>query len=214
MLAHHYINALELMRAAGQELDGVAVRARAALREAGDRALALSALPQALRYYAEALTLTADDQPMRAELLLQHARARSAQNETGEEEAAEAQEAFERTGRREAAAEAALLRADLAWRSGNAEKMQRHLAEARSLVEGLPPSRIQVAILSESSRYAMVSDQGTSSRSDLLGAITTNGQQLGSLRLSQAVVARLSSLGFAQFGSTARSTAAVLARCR
>jgi class 3 adenylate cyclase/tetratricopeptide (TPR) repeat protein len=162
MRAHHYVNALELMRAAGQELDGVGLRARDALREAGDRALALSALPQAMRYYTEALELTADDELMRAELLLQYALARFAQDETGEIEAGEAQEAFEHTGRREGAAEAALLRADIAWRRGDAETMRMHLAEAQSLVEGLPPSRIQVAILSESSRYAMVSDQNDS----------------------------------------------------
>jgi class 3 adenylate cyclase/tetratricopeptide (TPR) repeat protein len=162
MLAHHYVNALALMRAAGQELDGVGLRARDALREAGDRALALSALPQAMRYYTEALELTGDDEPMRADLLLQYARARFLRDESGEVEAAEAQKAFERMGRREGAAEAALLRANVAWRHGDAETMRVHLAAAQSLVEGLPPSRIQVAILSESSRYAMVSDQNES----------------------------------------------------
>ncbi|MFL6012672.1 MAG: ATP-binding protein [Gaiellaceae bacterium] len=175
MLAHHYVNALELMRAAGQALDGLGPRAREAFREAGDRALALSALPQALRYYTDALELTADDEPVRAELLLQLARTRFAQDETGEEEAAEAQAVFERTGRREGAAEAALLRADLAWRHADADTMRKHLAEAQSFVEGLAPSRIQVAILSESSRYAMVSDQND--------AAVTHGRE--ALRLAE-----------------------------
>ena len=43
MLAHHYLSALEFARAAGQEVESIAERARVALREAGDRAYTLSA---------------------------------------------------------------------------------------------------------------------------------------------------------------------------
>ena len=45
MLAHHYLQALELVRASGGEVAPLAERARLALRDAGDRALALNALP-------------------------------------------------------------------------------------------------------------------------------------------------------------------------
>src|SRR5207248_7095348 len=50
MVAHHYVNALELARASGQELSGLDERTVRALREAGERALALNALAQAENY--------------------------------------------------------------------------------------------------------------------------------------------------------------------
>ena len=46
MLAHHYSSALEFARAAGQDVEPLAERARLALREAGDRAYGLSAWGQ------------------------------------------------------------------------------------------------------------------------------------------------------------------------
>jgi class 3 adenylate cyclase/tetratricopeptide (TPR) repeat protein len=71
MLAHHYLRAVDLGRAAGQDTAGLAPRARAALRRAGDRALALSAFPAAAGYYRSALGLWPDDaRDQRAGLLL------------------------------------------------------------------------------------------------------------------------------------------------
>jgi class 3 adenylate cyclase len=162
MRAHHYANALELLRAAGQDVDGFVARTREALRQAGDRALALFALPNAESYYRQALAVTADDDPERAELLLQVGRTRFMAEEAGEEELAEAQAWLERDGRRERAAEAALIRADLAWRRADAERMHSRLEEAQSLLKGLPTSRIQVAVLSELSRYEMLGDENDS----------------------------------------------------
>jgi class 3 adenylate cyclase len=46
MVAHHYVNALELARAAGQDVGELEVRTRAALREAGDRAAAQNAITE------------------------------------------------------------------------------------------------------------------------------------------------------------------------
>ena len=61
MLAHHYLRALELARAASQDTAGLAPRARTALRRAGDRALALNAFAAAAGYYRAALGLWPDD---------------------------------------------------------------------------------------------------------------------------------------------------------
>ena len=47
MLAHHYVTALELTRAAGGDPSALERPARLALREAGNRAYALSALDAA-----------------------------------------------------------------------------------------------------------------------------------------------------------------------
>ena len=61
MLAHHYLAALELARAAHQDTTGLAARARPALQRAGDHALALNAYPSAARLYRAALALWPQD---------------------------------------------------------------------------------------------------------------------------------------------------------
>ena len=79
MLAHHYAAALELARAAGEDVDELAPRARQAFRAAGDRAATLNALPAAERYYADALALAPDD----PELLFRHGQIRWLRSEAG-----------------------------------------------------------------------------------------------------------------------------------
>jgi class 3 adenylate cyclase/tetratricopeptide (TPR) repeat protein len=70
MLAHHYQAALDLARAAGQDTAGLAPRARAALQQAGDRAVALNAFGSAAGYYRDALALWPSGAPeQRAGLL-------------------------------------------------------------------------------------------------------------------------------------------------
>jgi predicted ATPase len=61
MLAHHYLSALDLARAAGQDTAEMASAARAALQAAGDRAVALNAFAPAAGYYRGALTLWPQD---------------------------------------------------------------------------------------------------------------------------------------------------------
>jgi class 3 adenylate cyclase/tetratricopeptide (TPR) repeat protein len=61
MLAHHYLSALDLARAAGQDTGELAPRARTGLHRAGDRALALNALPAAAGYYRAAVALWPQD---------------------------------------------------------------------------------------------------------------------------------------------------------
>ena len=63
MLAHHYMSALDLARAAGRDTSDLTPRARAALHRAGDRALALNALAAAAGYYRAALALWPQDAP-------------------------------------------------------------------------------------------------------------------------------------------------------
>ena len=70
MLAHHYLAALELARAANQDTTDLTPRARPALQSAGDRAFALNSLAPAARYYRAALELWPEDaQKPRAGLL-------------------------------------------------------------------------------------------------------------------------------------------------
>jgi class 3 adenylate cyclase/tetratricopeptide (TPR) repeat protein len=71
MLAHHYLSALDLARAAGRDTTDVAPRARTALQRVGDRACALLAFAAAAGYYRAALALWSQDaQEQRAGLLL------------------------------------------------------------------------------------------------------------------------------------------------
>ena len=158
MVAHHYLSALELGRAAGSDVDELAARARGALRDAGDRAMALNALPQAERYYAEALALTPEDDPGRPDVLLRYGQAQFARNEEGEDAFAAARAGFVAAGDRARAAEAALALAQISWRSGFRDGTHRHLDDARELVADAPPSRIKTQVLSDVARYEMLAD--------------------------------------------------------
>jgi class 3 adenylate cyclase/tetratricopeptide (TPR) repeat protein len=155
MLAHHYASALALMRAAGQDVDGVSARACVAFRDAGTRALTLNAVAAADRYFGDALALTPDDHPDRTELLYELGRARFLHLEEGGPELEAARDRFVAAGDTERAAEAELLLAQVAWRQGQSDVVRRHLEEARALV-GPERSRIRASVLTEVSRYAML----------------------------------------------------------
>jgi class 3 adenylate cyclase/tetratricopeptide (TPR) repeat protein len=162
MVVHHYVNALELTRAAGQDVDELDVRTLAALREAGDRAAALQALDQAERYYADALGLLAGDDPERFELLFRRGRVSFLRTGEASEDLFQAREGFRAAGDRERAAQAALLLAEAAWYQGRSDPVLEHLDDARSLVAGMPPSRVQAQVLVEFSRYEMLADRNES----------------------------------------------------
>jgi tetratricopeptide (TPR) repeat protein len=151
MVAHHYVNALELTRASRQDVSELEERTVRALREAGERALTLNALAQAENYFRQARALVPDD----AEVLLQYGRVLYLQDEQGEAELKKAHAGLLAAGNREAAAEATLLLADIAWKEGRRKDMEAILDEAQSLVVGLPASRAQAAVLNERARYEM-----------------------------------------------------------
>ena len=159
MLAYHYVSALELLRSAGQDVGELVPRARRALRDAGDRAAALSALPEAERYYAEALALTSRDDSEFADLLLSLGRVRFMRGEAGDDELGEARELFLGIGEREGAAKISILLAQNAWTRGTTDQAIAHVSDARSLVAGMDSSEIQAAVLSEISRYEMLADR-------------------------------------------------------
>src|SRR5205823_6307272 len=63
LLAHHYLSALELVRASGGALGDLTIRARAAVRAAGAQALALNAYAAAARSYELAAGLAGEPDP-------------------------------------------------------------------------------------------------------------------------------------------------------
>jgi class 3 adenylate cyclase len=162
MVAHHYVNALELSRAAGGPDDRLATRARDALREAGLRAASLNAVAQAERYFAEAFALTAADDEDRLQLLFKLGEAKYLRSWEGREELEESREGFIAHGDVEAAAEATIMLADIAWSKGQGDEVRAQLEAARSLIRGRPASRTQAAVLCEVARYEMLADRNES----------------------------------------------------
>jgi hypothetical protein len=126
--------------------------------------MTLNALPQAESYFRTALDLTSDDDAERPALLLRCGRALYRQAEEGAAELSEARTGLLAAGEREAAAEASLMLADLAWTQGRRDELDSYLDEARGLVEGTSRSRVRVAVLCELARYEMLADRLESSR--------------------------------------------------
>ena len=158
-LAHHYLSALELARASGSSTDELVERARLALREAGDRAMALNASDAAIRSYQSALELWPRDDVDRPRLLFSYGRALALAHESGFEELTEAAELLVALEDRERAAEAEILLADATRSFGRRDEAYDHLDRAVRLVEAVPASAAKARVLSEVSRYHMLGDR-------------------------------------------------------
>jgi class 3 adenylate cyclase len=147
MLAHHYLSALELAQAAGHDASEFAEPARLALRDAGDRALALNAYAAASHFYRAALDLWPADDPDRPHLLLRLGRARYYGEAAGVDVLEEARDGFLAAGQRELAAEAEVLLGESFGNQGVRDREDEHLERAAALVDGLPPSRSKALML-------------------------------------------------------------------
>src|SRR4029077_2477099 len=109
LLAHHYLEALEYGRAAGRDMAELADPARRALRNGGERAVALGAYLAATRYFRAAIDITSEHDPERAELLYRYGSAQFWWDGTGEDDLAESVARLRAMGRNETAARAALV---------------------------------------------------------------------------------------------------------
>src|SRR5207248_835821 len=119
MLAHHYGAALEFARASGQPTDERQTRARFAFRDAGERALALSAIPTALHFFTNALELWPEEDEAWPSLVLRHAQTDMSVRQRGEQPlVARALERMLARGDVEHAAEAELVLAECDWFAG------------------------------------------------------------------------------------------------
>jgi len=158
ILAHHYLEALELTRAAAGDMAPLADRARLALRDAGDRALALYALPAAARFYRAVLDLWPIADPERPQLLFRYGS--SLRNtERGAAILQEASEALLGAGDSESAAEANAMLATIAWHAGDRDRCFEHLERAGALLEDAPASRAKAYFLAQLSRYRMLAGE-------------------------------------------------------
>ena len=154
MLAHHYVAALEYAQAAGGDTAQLVERARRALREAGERALALHAHSSAVRFFGHALKLWPADDPTRAELLFSFGRALML---AGDERAADvlehARDQLVAVAASGLAAEACADLSEFWWHRGQRERSQAQLDRARVLIETEPTSPSKAVVLAQIARF-------------------------------------------------------------
>jgi class 3 adenylate cyclase/tetratricopeptide (TPR) repeat protein len=158
-LAHHYVTALELARAAGVETGDLEARAGVALQVAGDRALSLGAYRAAARFYETAVELLPPDDAKRGRLLLGYGTALFHSEVHGAEALEQAYDALLQSRDRQGAAEAAAWLATLFKEEGRTDAARTWLKRAGDLVETLPSSRAKAAVLGNVSRSLLISGE-------------------------------------------------------
>ena len=160
MLAHHYLEALELRRAAGDgESAALAERARLAARDAGDRAFALGSYPVARRFYEAALELWPSDDRERPELLLDYGMTRLDDVSFDDALLEEAAREFVRAGKPEGAARAHSILGGIWLNRGRRDEAVVHLEKARDLVRASGPSAAKAYVLGELARALMLKEE-------------------------------------------------------
>ena len=161
MLAYHWRSSLDLARASGRETPELIDETRLALRNAGDRAVALNAFRPAEAYYREALVLWPDEASDRADLLFRHAHALYiGADERRERALEEARDALLVAGDTDRAAEAEAYLSRMAWFAGHRDAANAHLDRAAELLEGAGPSVGKVRVLSFAARMRFLGGEG------------------------------------------------------
>jgi class 3 adenylate cyclase/tetratricopeptide (TPR) repeat protein len=159
MLAHHYLQALELTTASGGSIASFSDAACAALADAGERALGLNAYQAAARFFRAALDLASDEDPLAGRLLYRLGRVLYLLGETDVELLERATAELLRVGNIDGAAEAERTLCEHFWLSGEGERALRHLDRARELVEPLEPSATKARVTGTAARLMMLSSR-------------------------------------------------------
>jgi class 3 adenylate cyclase/tetratricopeptide (TPR) repeat protein len=154
LVAHHYVSALELMRAAGSDAEDLPLRARSALRAAGGRALALSAFPASARWFDAAATIHEEPDPERPRALLLHAQALHALLDGRRFELLEeARTALLEANDVDGATEAGVALAEAWWWSGDRDRCAVCLDQASTLVRERGSPLATAIVLSQVARF-------------------------------------------------------------
>jgi predicted ATPase/class 3 adenylate cyclase len=208
LLAHHYLSALELSRAAGLDPGLLAGSAANALRRAGDRAFGLNAFGSAARFYDEALELGVDDE-LRPQVLFRLGSAlHRAADERRIEVLEEARDAHLVLGDPETAAEASALLAEAFWYRGQNDPSRKHLDRALELVRGRGATPAAARVLAGAARYSMLAGEHRE-------AVRVGGEALAmaeQLGLEDVIPNVLNSIGTARANGGDRSGIADLER--
>jgi predicted ATPase/class 3 adenylate cyclase len=157
MLAHHYLQALELSRAAGAGTEEFAQAAALAFVDAGERARALNAHDAASRFFRAALELLPEDDVGRARVVLRLGRTLFFLGDPDTELLHRAGADLAEAGDAEGAAEAETILAEYYWMQGERDAAFEHLGSARRLVEKLPSSFAKARATGIASRFTMLS---------------------------------------------------------
>jgi class 3 adenylate cyclase len=156
--AHHYLAALESVRALGGDAATFADRARTALRRAGDRALALNAFASAARFFGGALELS----PQAAEgpeLLFSYGKALARSATPDENVLVQARDATLAAGDADRAAEAQVILGELLWGRGLREDAFAQVEEAVATLEERPPSYAKAYALGTLAQFRIRADE-------------------------------------------------------
>jgi tetratricopeptide (TPR) repeat protein len=146
-LAHHYHQALGLIRALGGSDTALEARTRTALREAGDRALVLCAYPAAVRHFQAALELWPIDDRERARVLFALGTAWFYAEQSLPSALVEARDTLVSDGDLERAGEAEFMLAAYFAETGDAARGRRHIDHAVHLLDGTPASAAKARVL-------------------------------------------------------------------
>ncbi|MFL5964198.1 MAG: ATP-binding protein [Gaiellaceae bacterium] len=201
LVAHHYSEALELARSAGSETSELAASARRALRDAGDRARSVGALPDAADLYRRALELWPEDDE-RPDLLLSLALTAadvSREGATGWLE--EAIALFTRRGDHASVSRAELARATLEWTIGNGIATHEHLQRAVDMAERSGSEVALATALSMQARLLGLAGRGDESVAAAEQALALS-ERLG---LEEPTIVALTSLGAQRQGHAGQS---------
>jgi predicted ATPase len=157
LLAHHYVAALELSKAAGRVTDGLAQRARSSLIDAGERAVAVTAFAVAAAHYERALELLPADESHRPLILFARAEALHAIGDPRQVQALQvAKEALLEIGDEAHAAEVEAMLAAAAWFHGQRVESAAHLEQALALVRESKSDSASARVLTEVARQRLV----------------------------------------------------------
>jgi class 3 adenylate cyclase/tetratricopeptide (TPR) repeat protein len=191
-IAHHYLQAIDYARGAGQDTGTFAHRARTALRDAGDRALALNSFAPAERFYTAALELWPEDDEGRAELLFRLGRARFRATGSGGPTLEDAAAALLERGDVARAAEAEVMIGEEIWMQGRRRDGFTHLERAEELLAGASASRSKAYVLCNLARF-----------------LRNDGRDEEAIRVGRAALTMAEELGAADLCSNALSTIGV-----
>ena len=160
MLAHHYAQALEYARDAGQDTEELERRTRLALRDAADRALTLNSVSAALHHYYAAITLWPESDPDWPALIV--AAADVTMVGTPEDMPAMLDRARDRlvaSGALDMAAKAEMVAAFRFWNSAMSEEASARFANSRRLLDAAEPSPTVARVLSRLAIQTMLRGQ-------------------------------------------------------
>jgi predicted ATPase/class 3 adenylate cyclase len=179
LVAHHYVEALELTEAAGGDSALLRDPSRGALTAAGDRAASLGAAADALLLYRRALALAPDD----PDQMLRVAFAGAASEGSGVAEAREAMALYEQAGNRLGVARAAVAVARCLWLAGDAAAAQEAIAEAAAQARLAGDGAVLGEALEEQARGFMTAGRSAEALAAAEEAIAYNTEhdQLGPL---------------------------------